>query len=95
MLNKELVEELINPTFKSITLWYRVNSKDNSCEFNHFEETKDNHLFYSVNKTIQRPTPMIIVPNSVQKGWTSMKWKYTLGKLNTKTNKIVEESNLI
>ena len=37
MLNKELVEELINPTFKSITLWYRVNSKDNSCEFNHFE----------------------------------------------------------
>lgn len=95
MLDKKLVEELINPTIKHITLWYRCNSKDNSYEYNHFEETKDNHLFYSINKTIEKPTPTIIIQNSIQKSWKSNKWKYTLGKLNTKTNKIIEESDLI
>lgn len=96
MLDKKLVEELINPTIKHITLWYRCNSKDNSCEYNHFEETKDNHLFYSINKnTLERPTPTIIIQNSIQKSWKSNKWKYTLGKFNTKTNKIIEESDLI
>lgn len=92
---KELIKKLINPDFKSITCWYRVSSKDDSCEYNHFEETNDNHLFYSVNNTLEKPTPKIIVENSMQKSWKSMNWKYTLAKLDTKSNKIIKESDLV
>ena len=94
MLDAALLEELSNPTIIGITLWYRGNTKG-EYEYNHFERTRDNHLLFSEDKHFARPTPNPFVENGFQKYWKNQKWKYSLGKLNTKTYKIIEEGELI
>ena len=94
MVDAELLEELMNPTIIGITIWYRGNSKG-VYEYNHFERTLDTHLLFPHDMELfERPTPTI-VQKGVQKSWKSQKWKYSLGKLNTRTNTIIEEGNLI
>lgn len=96
MIGAELLEELLNPTIIGITLWYRCNSKGDIYEFNHFELTLDNHLLFPHDMELfGRPTPTVIIQNGVQKSWKSQKWKYTLGRFNTRTNTIIEEGDFI
>lgn len=96
MTDKELFEELRNPTIVGVTLWYRYNSKDGSYNYNHFEPVRDNHLLYSVDsELLKRPEPREFIENGIQKSWKNYKWKYSLGKLNTKTHKIIEEGELV
>lgn len=96
MTDEELFEELINPTIVGITLWYRFNSKSGDYEYNHFEDVRDNHLLYPHDlELFPRPVPNVFVSNSIQKSWKNQKWKYTLGRFNTKTNNIIEEGELI
>ena len=95
MIDAELLEELVNPTIIGITLWYRCNSKG-VYEYNHFERTLDTHLLFPHDMELfTRPTPTVIIQNGVQKSWKSQKWKYTLGRFNTRTNTIIEEGDLI
>lgn len=93
-MTEEQIKELLNPTIIGVTLWYRSTTKD-GYEYNHFERTRDNHLLFSVDNTWERPKPNIFVEIGIQKSWKNQKWKYSLGKLNTKLNKIIEEGELI
>ena len=95
MTDEELLEELSNPTIIGITLWYRCNNSKGVYEYNNFERTRDNHLLFSVDNTFERPKLNPFVENGFQKYWKNQKWKYSLGKLNTKTHKIIEEGELI
>ena len=95
MVDEELLEELVNPTIIGITLWYRGNNSKGVYEYNHFERTRDNHLLFSVDDTFERPKPNPFVENGFQKSWKNQKWKYTLGKFNNVSNKIIEEGELI
>ena len=93
-MTEEQMKELLNPTIISIILWYRSTTKG-VYEYNHFERTRDNHLLFSVDDTFERPKPNPFVENGFQKSWKNQKWKYSLGLLNTKTNKIIKEGELI
>lgn len=81
---KEQMKELLNPTIISIILWYRSTTKG-VYEYNHFERTRDN---------CDISTPNMFIKTGVQKSWKNQKWKYSLGLLNTKTHKIIEEGDL-
>ena len=93
-MTEEQMKELLNPTIISIILWYRSTTKD-VYEYNHFERTRDNHLLFSVDNHLERPKPNSFVETGLQKSWKNQKWKYSLGLLNTKTNKIIKEGELI
>ena len=85
-MTEEQMKEFFNPIIVEIILWYRSTSKG-MYEYNHFERTRDNNL--------ETSTPNIFVETGVQKSWKNQKWKYSLGLLNTKTNKIIKEGELI